>query len=143
MCSARALNTFNLTVNDLSDPAAYDAFLLGRFHYRQRGEADISAAIESCKKALAIDPMYDTAHAALGAAHFERSMRGYVAQEEGFAQAELEVKRALALRPSLPEAHSLLGMILLFRDWDWQGAERSFDRAMEIDPGLRCFRSVP
>jgi serine/threonine-protein kinase len=118
------------------DPAAYDAFLLGRFHYRQRGEANISAAIESYQKALAIDPMYATAHAALGAAHFERAMRGYVAQDEGLAQAELEVKRALALRPSLPEAHSLLGMILLVRDWDWQGAERSFDRAMEIDPNF-------
>ena len=38
------------------------------------------------------------------------------------------------MRPDLQEAHSLLGTILLNRDWDWEGAERSFDRAIEIDP---------
>jgi TolB-like protein/Tfp pilus assembly protein PilF len=116
------------------DPAAFDAYLLGKYHFRQRGEADISAAIESYQKALAIDPLYAAAHAALGAAHFERALRGYVAQKDGFAAAELQCKRALALRPDLAEGHYQLGMILLFRDWDWQGADRFFDRAIEIDP---------
>jgi tetratricopeptide (TPR) repeat protein len=44
------------------------------------------------------------------------------------------VDRALELDPTLGEAHTALGIVRLFWDWDWAGAERSLRRAVALNP---------
>ncbi len=50
--------------------------------------------------------------------------------------------RAIELDDSLAEAHNSLGLVKLFRDWDWEGAEASFRRALEIEPSYWWARST-
>jgi len=45
------------------------------------------------------------------------------------------VARALELNSDLVEAHTALAMIRMLYDWDWSGAESSFRRAIELNPG--------
>ena len=35
---------------------------------------------------------------------------------------------------TLAEAHSSLGLVKYRFDWDWQGAEREFQRAIALNP---------
>src|SRR5207247_11255619 len=42
--------------------------------------------------------------------------------------------RALALDSTLAEAHTSLGFIDLFLEWDWATAGRELDRALALDP---------
>jgi eukaryotic-like serine/threonine-protein kinase len=43
--------------------------------------------------------------------------------------------QALTLDPGLAFAHAVLGQELFAMDWDWGGAERQLQRAIELDPG--------
>lgn len=44
------------------------------------------------------------------------------------------IARALELDPELGEAHVALGILRLFLEWDWDGAERALRRAVELNP---------
>ena len=46
-----------------------------------------------------------------------------------------EVENALRLDPNLAAAHSQLGRVKLNYDWDWMGADASFKKALELEPG--------
>lgn len=54
---------------------------------------------------------------------------------EGTVRAQREVEKALALDPDLAEAHSVLGLIKTFYEWDWSGAEAAHERALQLAPG--------
>ena len=49
------------------------------------------------------------------------------------AQAEQATRKALQLDDQLAEAHAMMG-VLLSSEFDWKGAEREFNRALELDP---------
>lgn len=54
---------------------------------------------------------------------------------EGFAQARAAAERALQLERDLPVGHVALGLVRMNCDWDWQGTDASFRRALELAPG--------
>jgi len=56
-------------------------------------------------------------------------------------RAEAAAAKALALDPSLAEAHNALGIVRFLLEWKWAEAERSFQRALELNPGLAQARS--
>jgi hypothetical protein len=39
------------------------------------------------------------------------------------------------LEPALAEGHAQLGRIQIAHDWDWKGAEASYQKALELAPG--------
>ncbi len=49
-------------------------------------------------------------------------------------KAKAAALRVLALDPQLAEAHVPLALIQSQYDWDWAAAERSFRRAIELNP---------
>jgi tetratricopeptide (TPR) repeat protein len=42
--------------------------------------------------------------------------------------------QALTIDDTLPEAHTSLGLVKEHYDWDWEGAESEFKRAIELNP---------
>jgi tetratricopeptide (TPR) repeat protein len=55
--------------------------------------------------------------------------------EEGRRLAREAVERALSLNPNLSEAHAQMGRIKQQVDYDWAGANASFQRAVALEPG--------
>jgi len=58
-----------------------------------------------------------------------------LAMSSNWHEAHFAVKRALEIDPKLGEAYASDGFIRMFRDWDWNGAEASFRRSLEINSG--------
>jgi len=116
---------------------AYTSYLKGLHHLNRRTVEGYRAAIEFFQSALAKDPEYALPHA--GIAH-SYAMLGFdwyggMAPLEAWPLARRSVTRALELNRDLVEAHTALGMIRVLYEWDWSGAESSFRRAIEINPG--------
>lgn len=114
---------------------AYKAYLMGRYFRRQRDKQNLEKAAAYFDDAIRLDPGYAPAWAELSFTRTSQETLRYVPAEEGNRKAEEAVQRALALDPNLAQAHVALGSIQMTRRWDWAGANASFQRARELEPG--------
>src|SRR6202007_1185292 len=92
-------------------------------------------AAKSYERATELDPSYALAWAGLFRARKGQGGRGRLPKEEGYRDAREEVGRALALNPNLAAAHAQMGRIKQQVDFDWTGADASFQRAAALGPG--------
>jgi TolB-like protein/Tfp pilus assembly protein PilF len=118
------------------NPEAYEAYLKGRsLWYERTGEA-LAKSIGHFQDAIQKDPNYALAYAGLADAYGLLAIIPWdgLCPKEAMPRAKVAALRALELDDSLAEAHSSLAMILHRYDWDWRGAERSYKRAIELNP---------
>lgn len=118
------------------DPAAHDAYLLGRFHTNKHNGPELDTAIEDFQKAIQVDPGYALAYAGLARAYSERDIWGGLGLGHSAREVRAATQKALELDPGIAEAHLSLGYVHFFYDWDWLGAEAEFRRAIELNPNL-------
>jgi serine/threonine-protein kinase len=118
-----------------SDPAAHRLYLLGRHFGNRLTREDVGKALEHLERAVALDPNFALAWAELGGTYRRAASYGLRPQAEAIENARGAVRRALSIEPRLAEAHARMGAIQKFHDWDWEGAEASFRRALELAPG--------
>jgi Flp pilus assembly protein TadD len=119
---------------------AYELYLQGRYAWNQRTHESLNKSIELFKRSIACDSNYARAYAGLadaynvlGALHLEP----FSAVHE---QAKAAAMKAIALDPDLAEAHTALGFVLTFNDWDGEGARRELERAVALDPNYPLAR---
>jgi TolB-like protein/Tfp pilus assembly protein PilF len=117
-----------------ADAEAHRLYLLARHLLDRDQPGDVERAIAHLRDALDRDPDFALAWSLLGAAHTREADKAMVPAGEGYAKARAAVDRALALAPDLAEAHAHKGWIQRTHDWDWTGAEASFDRALVLEP---------
>jgi serine/threonine-protein kinase len=84
--------------------------------------------------AIARDSSFAPAHAGLAEAHAARSTSFRYESAGELTKMRAAAERAIQLDPLLAEAHDALGMGYA-RDGQWEQSEKSFRRAIEIDPG--------
>jgi serine/threonine-protein kinase len=113
---------------------AYGLYLKGRFEMNRRTLESMTAAIRYFEQAIEEDPTYAAAYAGLADSYSLGLDYRSVPVDEGFALAKTYARRAIELNDSLADAHNSLGWSLFIYDWDWEGAEREFRRAIELDP---------
>jgi len=112
---------------------AYDLYLRGRYFHNLFSEEDDLKAIAYLKRAIALDPNFALAHAAL-ATVYVNSTDWHFAPRESEPIVKTESERALALDDRLAEPHGTLGAYMIQYEWDWPAAEREYRRAIEIAP---------
>lgn len=114
------------------NPAAYEAYLQGRYWGAKYGADDFRKAQGYLERAIALDPGF--ALAWIGLAEVHQKM-GYFFEDlnDRLAQTEIAVRRALELEPSSATAHAALGDLYQAR-WDWAKAEEEIRRAIELEP---------
>ena len=123
---------------------AHDLYLQGRYFFAKRDSTSLRKAQDYFERAIADDPSYALAYAGLSDAYSHRAVFGYVPPHDIHSKAKQAVLRALALDSTLVEAHTSLGFIELFLEWDWAAAGREFDRALALDaryPPAHLFRA--
>ena len=119
------------------NPAAYEAYLLGRYHWNLRTTQGMINATEALKRAVALDSSYALAWAGLADAYVlsvpgEYNVPG-IDPGATLTLAEEAARRAIALAPRLGEAQSSLGEILDKRD-RWREATAAFEQGIRLSP---------
>jgi len=119
------------------DLEAYQLYLQGRHHFLEFTKAGFIRSLALFEQAVARDPHFALAYAAIAYAHVEFIISGIsgVVPVEAFARAQQAVDSALALDEGLAEAHGIVGLLRFTRDFDWKGAEAEFRLALRLSPG--------
>jgi TolB-like protein/DNA-binding winged helix-turn-helix (wHTH) protein len=118
-------------------PQAYEHYLKGRFYWNQRTSdpsAQLARAIEQFRLAIAEQPDYALAYAALADSYNSIFFANPAVGDTPYASARDALKRALQLDPRLASAYSTLAWMTLHFDRDLTEADRAFHRALELDP---------
>ncbi|MFN0111499.1 MAG: tetratricopeptide repeat protein [Blastocatellia bacterium] len=112
---------------------AYQAYLKGRHLWNQRTVPELQRAIEQFNQAIKLDPGYALAYTGISDCYHTLSNLK-LPPTEAVPKARQAALRALELDDQLAAAHASLGVVKWRFDWDWNGAERDFKRAIELDP---------
>jgi tetratricopeptide (TPR) repeat protein len=126
-----------LTVTRTVDPRAYDAYLRG---LQLRGPADqvmvwSPRATEQFERAVELDPDFAEGWVTLAGVGVNRGVAGFDLRLRGeLLKAREAAERALDLDDRLAGAHAALGGVRLYYDWDFPGAHRAFERALQLSP---------
>src|SRR5439155_12071166 len=117
-----------------ANPEAYELYLKGRFFWNKRTGVDLRKSIDYFDQALAKDPSYALAYAGLADAYVLLSGFGAASPRDSLPQAKAAAEKALELDSTLGEAHASLAQALLAYDFDFAGANREFQHAIELNP---------
>lgn len=115
------------------DPAAYQMYLQGRYQWNKRTLDGMQQSIDFFQQAIQRDPRYALAHAGLADA-YALLADAVLPAREVMPRVKSSAAKALELDDSLSEAHTSLAWAKFVHDWDWAGAEREFQRAIELNP---------
>jgi TolB-like protein/Flp pilus assembly protein TadD len=116
------------------DLEAYDLYLKGRYLWNKRTEWALHRSVRYFREALARDPQFAGAGAGLADAQSTLGIYGLVAPRDTMPLAREAAERALRLDPEMGEALVARGCVRAVYDWDWDGAERDYLRAIELEP---------
>jgi len=127
-----------------TSPEAYELFLKGRYFWSRRDREGFRRGIQYFDQAIAVDPGFARAWAGLSDSYSLSGGFGSIPPAEAYSKGRAAAHRALALDSTLADAHTSLGFINLFYDWDWDQARQRFDKALALDPRYaeaRLFRA--
>jgi len=116
---------------------AYDAYLQGVYLTWQDSPSSNERAIPLLEKAVALDPGFALAHAAM-AANYRQIFHNFDPTRHWEEKAHVALQKALALEPDLPEAHHTRGMLTwtLSNGFPHEAAIQDIRRAIAGKPSL-------
>lgn len=117
---------------------AYEAYLRGRYYWNQRTPASVTKAREYFEQAIEQDKEFALAYTGLADSYV--AYYGGNTWREAYEQARRAATRALELDAGLAEAHTSLAHVVARLDFDFEAAEQSFLRAIELNPNYLTAR---
>ena len=123
----------NLAKNYTENTEAYQLYLKGRYHLGKLKRSETQKSLSYFQQAIAIDPSYALAYVGLAEANRALTLSGEMISTEYMPKAKAAGQKAIEIDESLAEAHSALGMIIMWYDRDWNEAERQSKRALELN----------
>jgi TolB-like protein len=116
------------------NPNAYEAFLRGAHHLNAFTSGDTRKALEYFRQAIEFDSEFAQAYAGLAVTYYSMSVQSFEPALDVMPKAEEAAQKALELDDDLSAAHTAMGFVRLYLDWDWEAAGKEFQRALETDP---------
>jgi TolB-like protein/DNA-binding winged helix-turn-helix (wHTH) protein/Tfp pilus assembly protein PilF len=122
------------------DPAAYDAYLKGRLYFvNEFNKPDsLKKAQRYFEESIQKDPNFALAYAGLADTYVYLALAGALQKDQAYKSAKEALAKALELDDTIGEAYDTLGVLSWRFDWDWDAAEREFDRAIALAPSYSC-----
>jgi TolB-like protein len=117
-----------------ANPEAYQDYLKGLYWNHKANEDGVNRGIEYFQQAIAKDPTYALAYTGLADGYASLGGLSLVPPKEAYPRAKEAALKALEIDDTLGEAHASLAIIKASYDWDLSGAEREFQRAIELNP---------
>jgi len=125
-----------LTRRYTENSEAHEAYLKGEFEFGKGTAESLLKAIQYFEEAIEKDPNYAPAYATMAISYnLLGSVHGVIPPGEAMPKAEGLAMKALEIDNMLGQAHGVLANIRYRYHWDWEGAEKEFKLALELDPG--------
>jgi len=118
------------------NPESYQAYLKGMFHWYRLTRLDLENAEYYFNLAIEKDPEYAKAYAGIAEVWLGRLQQGLSPAVEAVPKAKAAAAKALELDNTLAEVHYALAGLKMNMDWDWEGGEADFRRAIELNPNF-------
>jgi DNA-binding winged helix-turn-helix (wHTH) protein/tetratricopeptide (TPR) repeat protein len=112
----------------------YELVGRGRSHLLAYSMSHVPDSIAAYEAAIGLDGTFAPAQAGLALACCQQAELRLAPHEQSYTRARHAALRALALDDCCADAQLALGAVSFLGQWDWIGAERSFQRALEINP---------
>jgi eukaryotic-like serine/threonine-protein kinase len=122
-----------LAENGTENSEAYRFYLSGLVELN--GPQDVRGrSLEYFERAVTLDPDFAAAHTEIAFVYWSRA-NGSSDPQALVPKVKAATERALAIDPDLAKAHVVKAMVSEY-EFDWQGAEREYRRALELSPNL-------
>ena len=113
---------------------AVSFYRAGLYEWQTRTPAGLTHAVDDFTQAIVHDPLYAEAYAGLANAYNLLREFSTMPPEESFPRAKAAAEQAIALDPSLGDAHAALAFVDFYWSRDPQAARREFQRAIALEP---------
>jgi len=123
-----------ITSKATENPEAYQLYLRGRFFWNKRTAPDLRKAIDLFQEAVAKDPHYAQAYAAIAQSWVLLPAYEDSAPNDCFPKAQTAAEKALALDQSLSDAHTALAAVKVLYNFDPSGSIAEFEQAIKLNP---------
>lgn len=122
------------------NPAAYDAYLKGRLYLTTEytKPESLKKAQRLFEEAIEKDPNFALAYAGLADTQVYLAFSGALQKDAAYRSAKEALAKAMQLDDSIGEAYDTLGLLSSHFDWDWEAAEKEFNRAIALAPSYSC-----
>jgi len=117
------------------NPKAHELYLKARYFWNKRAEEEVHRAMSYFRLAIDEDPGYAEGYVGLGDCYNILGYYNALPPMEAYPKGKAAALKTLELDGSLAEAHATLGVVKRDFDWDWAGAEKEFETAIELNPG--------
>ena len=114
------------------DTEAYHLYLKGRYFWNKRTHECLEKGKEFFKQAIEADASYALAYSGLADSYALLGVA--LPPRDAFPRAIAASLKALEIDDAVAEAHTSFAFARMFFEWDWQGAEGEFKRAIELNP---------
>jgi tetratricopeptide (TPR) repeat protein len=131
----RADQPVNAAARHAGNGEAFQPYLLGRYNWCKRTEEGFRKAIEYFERAIDRDPECALAYSGRADSYVLLAEYTLMPSPDAMERARAMAMTALQLDETLAEVHTSLGAVKVDYEWDWQGAEQEFHRAIELNPG--------
>jgi serine/threonine protein kinase/TolB-like protein/Tfp pilus assembly protein PilF len=112
---------------------AFKSYLRGRYQMYKHTREGLEKSLQHFKEAIDIDPAYAQAWAGLADSYYELST-AVLPPAEAMPKARAAALKALSIDPNMVEANATIAQVQAQYDWDWATAEKSYKRALELNP---------
>jgi TolB-like protein/DNA-binding winged helix-turn-helix (wHTH) protein/Flp pilus assembly protein TadD len=122
------------------NPDAYEAYLRGRYYLSNQFTMlqPLNMAKSYFEESIRKDPGFALAYSGLADSYVYLAFFRQLSPEAAYGPAKEALRKALELDDSMGEAHDTLGLLSWRSEWNWNAAEREFNRAIALAPNYSC-----
>jgi len=122
------------------NPAAYDDYLRGRLFFTTGSDKpdSLRKAQHYFEDAIQKEPDLALAYAGLADTYVYSAFSGAMPRDQAYQSAKKATGKAQELDDTIGELHDTLGVLSWQFEWNWDAADREFNRAIALAPSYSC-----
>jgi TolB-like protein len=114
---------------------AYELYLKGRYYWNKVEPIQTAKATGFFERAVQADPSFSAPYVGLAGVYGTATVMNLVPPRENWPKTKAMLVRALELDETNAEAHTLMGGVEAWYEWNYERSEVEYRRGVELGPG--------